>query len=81
MRVLSGNDAPVGAPVMETVTNVEGKKRVISETVEVNGAAKGGIAHDAAQVTAAMASMKTVDEALELFDKLYHHMLKTVHGS
>lgn len=79
MRVLSGNDAPVGAPVLETVTKVS--KRQVSESIEINGAAKGGIAHDAAQVTSAMASMKTVDEALELFDKLYDHMLKKVHGS
>jgi hypothetical protein len=41
---------------------------------------KGGFAHDAATITAAMCAMKSEDEVKALFANLYNHILKVVRG-
>lgn len=41
---------------------------------------KGGFAHDAATITAAMCAMKSEDEVKALFTNIYNHILKVVRG-
>lgn len=42
------------------------------------GMTRGGVAHDAAAITAAMSAMKTDEEVKVLFTSLYRHILALV---
>lgn len=83
--------AAVAAPVTQTVATatvnpVVNLKPTDDKMTKVDWEAKdlkitkGGVAHDAATITAAMSAMKSDDEVLALYTKLFSHILKTVVG-
>lgn len=93
MGLIKSTAAPVAAPKLNPITpKAEPKPRASkgtdSETMSKAEWAekdllktKGGVSHDAATITASMSAMKSDDEVIALYEKLFDAILSKVRAA